>query len=86
MLQQNRIEKLPLIDEGGKLAGLITAQDIEKRDMYLNSAKDAKGQLCVGAAIGVGEDCFDRADAVIKAGADAVFIDAATGILSVFLP
>jgi IMP dehydrogenase len=79
ILHQNRIEKLPLIDAEGRLAGLITAQDIEKRDRYLNSAKDEKGRLRVGAAIGVGEDCFERAAAVIEAGADAVFIDAATG-------
>lgn len=79
ILQKNRIEKLPLVDPSGKLAGLITAQDIEKRDMYLNSAKDDHGQLRVGAAIGVGEDYFERAQGVIEAGADAVFIDAATG-------
>ncbi|HRQ88421.1 MAG TPA: IMP dehydrogenase [Bacteroidia bacterium] len=79
ILHQNRIEKLPLVDAEGKLAGLITAQDIEKRDRFLNSAKDGKGRLRVGAAIGVGEDCFERARAVIEAGADAVFIDAATG-------
>ncbi|MEM9281080.1 MAG: IMP dehydrogenase [Verrucomicrobiota bacterium] len=79
ILQKYRIEKLPLVDEQGKLAGLITALDIEKRDMYLNSAKDESGQLRVGAAIGVGEDYFDRAQGVIEAGADAVFIDAATG-------
>lgn len=79
LLQQARIEKLPLVDDEGRLTGLITAQDIEKRDMYLNSAKDRYGRLRVGAAIGVGEDCFERAAAVIDAGADAVFIDAATG-------
>lgn len=79
LLQQARIEKLPLVDDEGRLTGLITAQDIEKRDMYLNSAKDRYGRLRVGAAIGVGEDCFERAAAVIEAGADAVFIDAATG-------
>lgn len=79
LLYQNRIEKLPLVDADGRLAGLITAQDIEKRDRFLNSAKDANGRLRVGAAIGVGEDCFDRARGVIEAGADAVFIDAATG-------
>ncbi len=79
LLYQNRIEKLPLVDAAGRLAGLITAQDIEKRDRYLNSAKDANGRLRVGAAIGVGEDCFERARGVIEAGADAVFIDAATG-------
>ena len=79
MLYQNRIEKLPLVDGGGKLAGLITSQDIEKREQFTNAAKDPSGRLRVGAAIGVGEDCFDRARAVIEAGADAVFIDAATG-------
>lgn len=79
LLYQNRIEKLPLIDAEGRLAGLITAQDIEKRDRYLNSAKDGSGRLRVGAAIGVGEDYFERARGVIEAGADAVFIDAATG-------
>jgi len=79
LLYQNRIEKLPLIDADGRLAGLITAQDIEKRDRYLNSAKDGNGRLRVGAAIGVGEDYFERARGVIEAGADAVFIDAATG-------
>ena len=79
ILFQNRIEKLPLVDDEGKLAGLITAQDIEKRDMFLNSAKDRFGRLRVGAAIGVGEDYLDRARAVIEAGADGVFIDAATG-------
>lgn len=79
ILHQNRIEKLPLVDRDGRLAGLITAQDIEKRDRFLNSAKDEKGRLRVGAAIGVGEDCIERARGVIEAGADAVFIDAATG-------
>ncbi|MCB1061983.1 MAG: IMP dehydrogenase [Verrucomicrobiae bacterium] len=79
MLYQNRIEKLPLVDANGKLAGLITSQDIEKRERYTNAAKDPNGRLRVGAAIGVGEDCFERAEAVIQAGADAVFIDAATG-------
>lgn len=79
LLYKNRIEKLPLVDANGKLAGLITSQDIEKRDHYTNAAKDPNGRLRVGAAIGVGEDCFDRAEAMISAGADAVFIDAATG-------
>jgi len=79
ILHRNRIEKLPLIDDEGRLAGLITAQDIEKRDRYLSSAKDEMGRLRVGAALGVGEDFLDRARAVIAAGADAVFLDAATG-------
>ncbi|MEC5127710.1 IMP dehydrogenase [Verrucomicrobiales bacterium BCK34] len=79
ILHHNRIEKLPLVDDEGKLSGLITAQDIEKKDMFLNSAKDEQGRLRVGAAIGVGEDYYERAQAMIEAGADAVFIDAATG-------
>ncbi|MDF1739303.1 MAG: IMP dehydrogenase [Verrucomicrobiales bacterium] len=79
ILHHNRIEKLPLVDDEGKLSGLITAQDIEKKDMFLNSAKDEQGRLRVGAAIGVGEDYYERAQAMMEAGADAVFIDAATG-------
>jgi len=79
ILQKNRIEKLPLVDGEGRLAGLITAQDIEKRAMYLNSSKDEHGRLRVAAAVGVGEDYLDRARGVVEAGADAVFIDAATG-------
>jgi len=79
VLYRNRIEKLPLIDTEGRLVGLITSQDIEKRRMFTNANKDANGQLRVGAAVGVGEDLLDRARALIGAGADALFIDAATG-------
>ncbi len=79
ILYTNRIEKLPLVDADGKLAGLITKQDIVKRQMFTCAAKDANGQLRVGAAVGVGDDCVERALAVQAAGADAVFIDAATG-------
>ncbi|MFZ4765792.1 MAG: IMP dehydrogenase, partial [Roseimicrobium sp.] len=71
--------KLPLIDAAGHLVGLITKQDIEKRQMFTNAAKDDQGRLRVGAAVGVGEDCIERALAMQAAGADAVFIDAATG-------
>jgi IMP dehydrogenase len=79
ILYTQRIEKLPLVDSNGKLAGLITKQDIVKRQMFTNAAKDANGQLRVGAAVGVGEDCVTRGLAMQAAGADAVFIDAATG-------
>jgi IMP dehydrogenase len=79
ILWLRRIEKLPLIDEFGRLAGLITKQDIEKRQMFTSAAKDDQGRLRVGAAVGVGEDCVDRAKALQAAGADAIFIDAATG-------
>lgn len=79
ILYKNRIEKLPLVDGDGKLAGLITGADIEKRITFTNSAKDPAGSLRCGAAVGVGPDCVDRAQALIEAGADALFIDAATG-------
>ncbi|MDC0088295.1 IMP dehydrogenase [Akkermansiaceae bacterium] len=79
VLYKNRIEKLPLIDSNGKLTGLITGADIEKNITFTNAAKDSSGQLICGAAVGVGPDCIDRAKALIEAGADALFIDAATG-------
>ena len=79
ILYQNRIEKLPLVDVNGKLAGLITGADIEKRITFTNAAKDPAGRLRCGAAVGVGPDCHDRGQALIEAGADALFIDAATG-------
>jgi IMP dehydrogenase len=79
ILYQNRIEKLPLVHPDGRLAGLITGSDIEKRITFTNSAKDENGRLRCGAAVGVGPDCIDRGRALIEAGADALFIDAATG-------
>lgn len=79
ILYQNRIEKLPLVDANGRLAGLITSQDIEKRQRYTDSAKDEQGRLRVGAAVGPGPEALARAQALIEAGADALFIDAATG-------
>ena len=79
ILYENRIEKLPLVDANGILVGLITGSDIEKRITFTNAAKDANGQLRCGAAVGVGPDVEERAAALIEAGADALFIDAATG-------
>ncbi|WP_035613001.1 IMP dehydrogenase [Haloferula sp. BvORR071] len=79
ILYQNRIEKLPLVDANGKLAGLITGSDIEKRITFTSAAKDLEGRLRCGAAVGVGPDCVERGQAMIDAGADALFIDAATG-------
>jgi IMP dehydrogenase len=79
ILYRNRIEKLPLVHPDGRLAGLITGSDIEKRLTFTNAAKDGNGQLRCGAAVGVGPDCIDRGRALIDAGADALFIDAATG-------
>jgi IMP dehydrogenase len=79
ILYKHRIEKLPLIDATGHLAGLITSQDIEKRQRYTNACLDPTGPLRVGGGVGVGEDALDRARALQAAGADALFIDAATG-------
>ncbi len=79
VLYDNRIEKLPLMDVNGKLAGLITGADIEKRMSFPHSAKDSNGQLRCGAAVGPGPDHMERATALVEAGVDALFIDAATG-------
>lgn len=79
ILYHNRIEKLPLVDAEGILVGLITGADIEKRITFTDAAKDQNGQLLCGAAVGPGPGFQERAEALIEAGADALFIDAATG-------
>lgn len=79
ILYENRIEKLPLVNPDGTLAGLITGADIEKTITFTASAKDPNGQMRCGAAVGVGEGYQDRAKALLEAGVDALFIDAATG-------
>ena len=79
VLYENRIEKLPLVDEQGKLVGLMTSADIEKRMMFETACKDSNGHLRVGGAIGVSLDSVDRAVALVEVGCDALFIDAATG-------
>jgi len=79
ILHRHRIEKLPIVDENGTLCGLITIKDIEKATKYPNSAKDAKGRLICGAAIGVTADVVDRAGALLDAGADFLVLDSAHG-------
>ena len=79
ILYRHRIEKLPLVDESGHLVGLITETDIQKRALFGNASKDPRGHLRCGAAVGVGPEYLDRAKALLAAGADALFIDAATG-------
>ena len=79
ILQQHRIEKLPLVDATGKLRGLITVKDIMKRQEHPNAARDAQGRLRVGAAVGVGDDLESRVDALIAAGVDALVVDTAHG-------
>ena len=79
ILRKHRIEKLPLIDEEGRLRGLVTIKDIEKRLKYPNAAKDSRGRLLVAAAIGVGADMNDRLDAIVAAHVDVVVVDTAHG-------
>lgn len=79
ILAKHRIEKLPIVDEKGILCGLITIKDIEKASKYPNSAKDSKGRLICGAAIGATKDVLDRAGALLAAGADFLVLDSAHG-------
>jgi IMP dehydrogenase len=79
LLRERRIEKLPLVNAAGELAGLITVRDLKTAQLYPNASKDALGRLRVGAAIGVGEKEFDRAQELIAAGADAIVVDTAHG-------
>ncbi len=79
ILRRHKIEKLPLVDEGFRLRGLITIKDIEKAKKYPHSAKDARGRLLVAAAVGVGADALERAEALVAAGVDVVVIDSAHG-------
>ncbi len=79
ILQKHKIEKLPIVDEAGRLSGLITIKDIEKVIEFPNAAKDEHGRLLVAAAVGVTSDTFERAEALLEAGADAIVIDTAHG-------
>jgi len=79
VLQKYRIEKLPLVDADGRLAGLITVKDIQKRLDFPNASRDGKGRLRCAAAIGVGEDVEARVEALVAMGVDAVSIDTAHG-------
>ena len=79
ILQQHRIEKLPIVDSDNKLKGLITIKDIEKVLKYPNSAKDISGRLLCAAAIGVTSDVLDRAGALLDAGVDILVLDSAHG-------
>lgn len=79
ILQQYKIEKLPMVNEEGQLTGLITIKDIEKVVEFPHAAKDEHGRLLVVAAVGVTSDTFERAEALLNAGADALVIDTAHG-------
>ena len=79
ILRAHKIEKLPLVDQDGYLKGLITIKDIEKSIQYPNSARDERGRLLCGAAIGVTADILDRAKALIDAQVDVLVLDSAHG-------
>ena len=79
LLHKHRIEKLLVVDNNGRLTGLITIKDIEKLKKYPNACKDRMGRLRVGAAIGVGPDMEERAAALLDAGADVILIDTSHG-------
>jgi len=79
LMQQHRVEKLPVVDEGRRLLGMFTFKDIEKVRRYPSSAKDARGRLLCGAAVGASEDGLERAAALVEAGVDLISIDSAHG-------
>lgn len=79
LLAEHRIEKLPLIDDQGRLAGLITVKDFVKTEQYPNATKDDRGRLLVGAAVGYWGDSWERAQALAEAGVDVLVVDTANG-------
>src|SRR5579885_2507874 len=79
LLHRYKIEKLPVVDEHGMLKGLITVKDIQKKTQYPNAAKDERGRLRVGAAVGVGPDCEERCAALIAEDVDVLVVDTSHG-------
>ncbi len=79
ILHRHKIEKLPVVDAAGRLKGLITVKDIQKRIQFPLATKDEQGRLRVGAAVGVGTDAFERASALVAAEADVLVVDTAHG-------
>ena len=79
ILHRHKVEKLPVVDADGRLRGLITVKDIQKKIQYPQATKDDRGRLCVGAAVGVGPDAVERAQALVAAGVDVLVVDTAHG-------
>ncbi|MFQ5950603.1 MAG: IMP dehydrogenase, partial [Candidatus Geothermarchaeales archaeon] len=79
ILDEHKLEKLPLVDETGRLRGLITSKDIMKSKQYPFATKDSKGRLRVGAAIGIRDGLLERAEALVTAGVDVLVLDVAHG-------
>jgi IMP dehydrogenase len=79
LLRRHKVEKLPLIDETGRLRGLITVKDFTKSEQYPDATKDEQGRLRVAAAVGVGDDSYKRARGLIDAGVDVIIVDTSHG-------
>jgi IMP dehydrogenase len=79
LLQRHKVEKLPLVDGGGRLRGLITVKDFTKSEQFPDATKDEQGRLRVAAAVGVGDESYKRARALVDAGVDVVIVDTAHG-------
>jgi IMP dehydrogenase len=79
LLRKHKVEKLPIVDDGGKLRGLITVKDFSKSEQYPHATKDEAGRLRVAAAVGVGEESYKRARALVDAGVDVLMVDTAHG-------
>src|ERR1700737_3718643 len=79
LLRQHKVEKLPLVDDAGRLRGLITVKDFTKSEKFPFATKDPAGRLVVGAAVGVGEDAKLRAQALLETGVDFLVVDTAHG-------
>ena len=79
ILHRHKIEKLPVVDSDGRLKGLITVKDIQKRIAFPRATKDEQGRLRIGAAVGVGPDAWERASALVDAGVDVLVVDTAHG-------
>ncbi|MGN9906236.1 IMP dehydrogenase [Phytohabitans sp. LJ34] len=79
LLRQHKVEKLPIVDDGGRLRGLITVKDFTKSEQYPDATKDPAGRLRVAAAVGVGEDAYKRARTLVEAAVDVLIVDTAHG-------
>ncbi len=79
LLRKHRLEKLPLVDPDGHLAGLVTLKDAQKAMDFPEACKDERGRLRAAAAVSVGDPAIERATALVEAGADCIFIDTAHG-------
>jgi IMP dehydrogenase len=85
LLRKHKVEKLPIVDDAGVLKGLITVKDFAKSEQFPLAAKDAAGRLMVAAAVGVGEEGYKRAGALVEAGVDVIMVDVAHGHSSAVL-